>query len=90
MMYHYMTLRDETNIVHSHLHEDGTVRVYLERPDAKDGFHHATCYLPGYQWENVSGFTEEEMKEFDRFLHANAHLIVEFAKEGGFADAAGF
>ncbi len=41
MMYPYMTLNDETEITHSELLPDGQVKVYIETPDQKDGFHHA-------------------------------------------------
>ena len=41
MMYPFLTLDDGTEIVHSEMHSDGTVKVYMEKPDAKDGFHHA-------------------------------------------------
>ena len=50
MMYPFMTLDDNTEIVHSEMKEDGRVKVYLERPDEKDCFHHAVCWLPGYAW----------------------------------------
>ena len=46
MMYPFMTLNDETEIVHSEMKMDGRVKVYIEKPDEKDGFHHATCWLP--------------------------------------------
>ena len=39
MMYPFMTLNDETEIVHSDMNADGTVKVYIETPDKKDGFH---------------------------------------------------
>ena len=39
MMYPFMTLDDGTEIVHSEMHPDGRVKVYLEKPDAKDCFH---------------------------------------------------
>ena len=45
-MYPFLTLDDNTEIVHSEMRSDGTVKVYIEKPDAKDCFHHATCYLP--------------------------------------------
>lgn len=32
MMYPFMTLNDETEIVHSDMKENGTVKVYIERP----------------------------------------------------------
>ena len=36
MMYPFMTLDDETEIVFSDRKEDGTVKIYLETPDEKD------------------------------------------------------
>ena len=33
MMYPFMTLNDETEIVHSDMNVDGTVKVYIETPD---------------------------------------------------------
>ena len=40
MMYKFMTTDDNAEIVLSGLTEDGTVKVYVEKPDAKDCFHH--------------------------------------------------
>ena len=48
MMYPFMTLNDETEIVHSEMKMDGRVKVYIEKPDEKDGFHHATCWIGLY------------------------------------------
>ena len=36
MMYPFMTLNDETEIVHSEMLKDGKVKVYIEKPDEKD------------------------------------------------------
>ena len=52
MRYPYMTLADETEISHSSMEDDGTVRVYIETP-CEGGFHHAECILPGYQWKDI-------------------------------------
>lgn len=57
MMYPFMTLDDNTEIVHSEMQPDHRVKVYIEKPDEKDCFHSAVCYLPDYTWEDVSGFT---------------------------------
>ena len=46
MMYPFMTLNDETEIVHSDMQKNGTVKVYIEKPDGQYGFKHATCWLP--------------------------------------------
>ena len=42
-MYPYLTLDDETEIVHSEMLPDNSVKVYIEKPDEADGFHYATC-----------------------------------------------
>ena len=89
MMYSYMTLPDDTGIAHSEMKPDGSVKVYLEKP-VEGGFHCATCYLPAYHWENITGFSENEIRKFDKILHDNAHLILEFSQEGGFANASGY
>ena len=89
-MYPFLTLDDGTEIVHSEMRPDGSVKVYLEKPDAKDCFHHATCYLPSYTWEDVFGFTPEEMARFQEVIQSTAHLILEFSQEGGFDSAASF
>lgn len=57
MMYPYMTLNDDTEITHSEMKPDGRVKVYFETPDDNGGFRNATCYLPDYTWENVSGYS---------------------------------
>lgn len=90
MMYPFITLNDETEIVHSEMRPDDTVKVYLERPDEKDGFHFATCYLPAYKWEDINGFTDEEILHLHKFLESTAHLIIEFSQKGGFANASNF
>ena len=89
MMYPYLTLDDETEIVHSEMLEDNSVRVYIEKPDEKDGFHHATCYLPKYEWSDVFGFDENEIKAFQTIIENNAHLIIELSQNGGFDHASG-
>lgn len=90
MMYPFLTLDDETEIVHSEMRPDKTVKVYLEKPDAADCFHHATCILPGYIWEDVFGFTPHEIDRYQKIIESTAHLILEFSQEGGFDHAASF
>ncbi len=70
MMYPFMTLNDETEIVHSEMLPNGRVKVYIEKPDAEDCFHHATCYLPEYEWTEVTGFTEEEMQKYKEIVES--------------------
>lgn len=90
MMYPFLTLDDETEIVHSDMMPDGRVKVYIEKPDAKDCFHHATCYLPDYHVEDVFGFSDSEMKQYLKIIQDTAHLILEFSKSGGIENATGF
>ncbi|MDO4327447.1 MAG: hypothetical protein Q4E24_15730 [bacterium] len=90
MMYPFMTLNDDTEITHSEMRPDGTVKVYIETPDLKDGFHNATCYLPEYRWEDIYGYSEAEMNYFMKLVQDNAHLILAFSKEGGILNASNF
>lgn len=90
MMYPFLTLDDGTEIVHSQMLEQGKVKVYIEKADAKDGFHHATCILPEYRWEDIFGFTQEDIAGYQKIIENSADLIIEFAKDGGFQNASGF
>lgn len=90
MMYPFLQLDDGTEIVHSNTLPNGEVKVYIEKPDAVDGFHHAVCFLPGYRWEDVSGFSPEEVQRFQEVLESTAHLIIEFSQQGGFEHASSF
>lgn len=90
MMYPFLELPDQTQIVHGDMREDGSVKVYIEKPDAEDCFHNAVCWLPAYRWENVNGFSEEEIRSYQEIIESTAHLILEFAQQGGFEHAAGF
>ena len=90
MMYPFMTLDDNTEVVHSEVLQDGRVKVYFEKPDEKDCFHSATCYLPGYNWTEINGFSEREISRYQELLETTAHLILRFAKDGGFENAASF
>ena len=90
MMYPFMTLDDSTEIVHSDILENGTVKVYIEKPDETDCFHNAICYLPAYEWKEINGFSSDEIERYQEIIESTAHLIMEFAKEGGFDNASGF
>ena len=83
MMYPFMTLNDNTEIVHSEMKTDGKVKVYIETPDVEYCFKHATCWLPDYKWEDIKGYSDLELTYFKQLIRNNAHLIIEFSKEGG-------
>ena len=86
MLYPYMTLNDDTEITHSETLPDGKVKVVIETP-VEGGFHSAVCYLPGYQWTEIKGYSEMEMMYLRSLISKNAALILEFAAKGGFANA---
>ena len=90
MMYPFMTLEDNTEIVHSEMREDGAVKVYIETPDEKYGFRHASCILPGYEWRDIYHYSDSDIERFEKIIRSTAHLIIEFAQEGGFDSAANF
>lgn len=77
MLYPFMTLDDETEIVHSEpIIVDGKeqVKVVIEKP-VEGGFHSAVCMLPQYDWEKVEGFTDDEIKGFQTLLNGKKCLI---------------
>ncbi len=87
MIYPFMTLNDNTEIVHSEMLQNGKVKVYIEKPDEKVCFRHATCWLPEYKWEDIYEFSKDEIAEFQEIIESTAHLIMEFSQEGGFNNA---
>lgn len=85
MMYPYMTLSDETEIVHSQLIGDKGIKkviVNFERP-TDNGFDSARCELPEYKWTEKEGYSDEEIAFFEKLLHSNAHLLYKYAANGG-------
>lgn len=90
MMYPFMTIDKDTEITHSEMKADGTVKVYIETPDENVCFKHATCFLPEYRWEDIYEYTEEELNRIKDVVESTAHLILEFSQEGGYANASSF
>lgn len=90
MMYPFMTLDDQTEIVHSEMLPDQRVKVYIEKLDEKDCFHSAVCYLPGYHWVDIKGFSKKEITYYQDIIESTAHLIFRFSQEGGVDNAANF
>ena len=89
MLYPFMTLPDETEIVHSEsILSEGRelVKVCVEKP-VDYGFKSATCWLPDYRWENVVGYTQEEIAGLEEFIQSLSATIYELAREGGFEHA---
>lgn len=92
MLYPFMTLDDGTEIVHSEAMDIGgkeKVKVVFEKP-IYGGFKHAECWLPDYKWENIEGYTDQEIKELQSVVKDLSAVIISLAREGGFDNAAGF
>lgn len=89
MMYPFMQLEDNTEIVHSDIidtEKGECVKVYIEKP-IMGGFQSATCYLPEYSWEDINGFSKGDIDKFQELLESTAHLIIRFARQGGLGNA---
>lgn len=85
MMYPYIILADETEILHSQIIEvDGEkqVEVHFEKP-TEEGFNVARCSLPSYKWLKIEGYNDFEIQSFETFLKSNAHLLYKYAEIGG-------
>ena len=87
MMYPFLQLNDQTEIVHSQMLDDGSVKVYIEKP-VDGGFQSAVCFLPEYKWQEINGFEEADIQNYQDLLESVAHLIIQFSREGGFDHAA--
>ena len=76
MMYPFMTLEDGTEVVHSEVRDNGTIKVNFEKPTI-GGFYSAFCVLPQFTWNEVDGFSSGDIDRFQNFLKAAAQLISE-------------
>lgn len=85
MLYPYIILADETQILHTHVfEEDGVMKVlvHFERP-TENGFLSARIELPSYKWLYNEGFSPEELKNFEDLAKRHAHLFYRFGASGG-------
>ena len=62
MMYPFLQIDGDTEIVHSDTLPNGEVKVYIEKP---------------------------EIARYQEVIESTAHLILEFARQGGFENASG-
>ena len=70
---------DIAAIGYSHLLDGRRVKIYVEKPDEHDGFHHAVCFLPGCRWENIVGFSDAEIQEYQKVIESSAEQIMRLA-----------
>lgn len=80
-MYPFLTLDDNSEIVHSQILNNGEVKVYIETPDENDGFHSMTCFLPSYRLENMNGYSSNEIQYYLDVIKSKEHIIIEHSKE---------
>ena len=78
MIYPLLTLMDGTEYTYTELRSDGII-VYVETPDAVDGFHSLECVLPGIIVRNVQGYTLQEQKEILDIIKTHAEYICDTA-----------
>ena len=67
MKYPYMTLNDGTEITHSDIMDDSRVKIRIERP-TQNGFDSMIWYLPDYQTESNTGFSDDVVTKFKTLL----------------------
>lgn len=83
MMYPYLTLPDETEIVHSHLitkDDVPKILVHFERP-TECGFNSARYSLTEGTWLYNKGFSENEILHFEQLLYENKDKLYRSAFE---------
>ena len=80
MMYSYLKLPDDMRIAYSNILEYNTFLVGVERP-IDGGFYSGYCRLPAYSWNEVEGFTPEEITELTDLIERNSPLIWRLAGE---------
>lgn len=90
MMYPFLTLDDSTEIVHSQTLQDGNVKVYIEKPDEKDG----STMLPA-SCRNIGGQISLDsltriFRNIRRSLNRLHICLCALPQEGGLENAAGF
>ena len=59
----------------------------METADEVPGFEHATLWLPSYKWKDIYDYSEDDIKRLKEVIRSREHLIIQFSKEGGFANA---
>ena len=46
--------------------------------------HSADCFIPGYTWRDVQGYTPAEIAYYQKLISNMAHLVMRYAAKGGF------
>ena len=83
----YMTLWDETAVVHTCGEDEREIKVYFEQPDEEFFFKYLELKLYSLDIIKKHGFTNDEVEKLLEFSKNNSDLIMEYAKVGGAANA---
>ena len=87
MFYHYCTVGDDTEVVHTPLNKFGQTLVHIEEPSEIYCFKTMDCLIPTYVVSNVIGFTPDEISEWIEFCRHNEALLISCAAQGGAGNA---
>lgn len=76
MIYPLLSLYDGTEFTYTDLQSDGTIIVYVETPNAIDGFHSLECVLPSFQLRNVQGYSKQKQEKILDIIKNNVDKII--------------
>ncbi len=85
MKHHYSTINDivtSFSDIYASDVKGESIIVHMERPTEK-GFDIAEFLLPSFSCTRLSGFSEDEQLQLEKFVRNNASLIWEIAREDG-------
>ena len=77
MIYPLLSLYDGTEITFTDLQNDGNIIVYVETPNAIDGFHSLECVLPDYEVRNVQGYSQSKRDKILEIIKNNVDRIMD-------------
>lgn len=63
---------------HDDLYQEGCIAL-CRAAVSYDGFHHAACFLPGCRWEDIVGFSDAEIQEYQKVIESSAEQIMRLA-----------
>ena len=77
MIYPLLSLYNGTEFTFTDLQNDGNIIVYVETPNAIDGFHSLECVLPDYEVRNVQGYSESKQEKILEIIKNNVDKIMD-------------
>ena len=84
-----LSFEDGLEITYSDLkhHKDGRefIIIYFERPNSKGFFDSAQIVFPGSDFEEVKGFTSDDLKTFREYIDRSGRTALQFSREEAYA-----